>query len=53
MFLMTVMVVAGMVAWWSWTQTGQGGLLYIPAGFVIMIVAYLIFRRSGHTPTHS
>lgn len=52
MFLMTVMVVAGMVAWWSWTQTGLGGLWYIPVGFIIMIAAFLIFRRTNHTPMH-
>ena len=45
LFTTTLMFLAGMVAWWSWTQTGQGGLKYALIGAVIVLLAFSFFGR--------
>ncbi len=41
----TLMFLAGIVAWWSWTQTGQGGLRYALIGAIIVLAAVSFFGR--------
>ncbi|GAB2870417.1 hypothetical protein GCM10027044_35640 [Hymenobacter ruber] len=41
----TLMFLAGIVAWWSWTQTGQGGFRYATVGLVIVVAAAAFFGR--------
>ena len=41
----TLMFLAGIVAWWSWTQTGQGGLKYALIGAIIVLAASVFFGR--------
>ena len=48
LFIMTLMVVAGMTAWWSWTQTGLGGPWYALIGAGIVAGAFLMFRRRSN-----
>ena len=45
LFTTTLMFLAGMVAWWSWTQTGQGGLKYALVGAIIVLAAISFFGR--------
>ena len=45
MVVTTLMFLAGMVAWWSWTQTGQGGFRYATIGLVIVAAAAAFFGR--------
>ena len=45
LFTTTLMFLAGIVAWWSWTQTGQGGLKYALIGAIIVLVAVTFFGR--------
>ena len=45
LFTTTLMFLAGMVAWWSWTQTGQGGLKYAMVGAIIVLAAVSFFGR--------
>ena len=38
-FTTTLMFLAGILAWWSWAQTGLGGRLYALIGASIVIAA--------------
>ena len=40
-----LMFLAGIVAWWSWAQTGQGGFRYATVGLVIVAAAAAFFGR--------
>lgn len=46
MVVTTLMFLAGIVAWWSWTQTGQGGFLYAAVGLIIVVAAAAFLGRS-------
>lgn len=37
MMTTTLMFLAGIVAWWSWAQTGLGGLRYALVGTIIVV----------------
>jgi FtsH-binding integral membrane protein len=37
LFTTTLMFLAGILAWWSWAQTGLGGLRYALVGAIIVV----------------
>ncbi len=41
----TLMFLAGIVAWWSWTETSLGGYRYAMVGLVIVLAAAAYFGR--------
>ncbi|WP_210515489.1 LPXTG cell wall anchor domain-containing protein [Hymenobacter terricola] len=40
-----LMFVAGILSWWSWAHTGQGGFKYALVGLVIVAAALAFFGR--------
>jgi len=36
-------LIAGIMAWWSWTHTGERGFLYVIIGLLIVAAAVLVF----------
>ena len=38
-FTTTLMFLAGILAWWSWTHTGLGGLRYALVGAIVVAAA--------------
>ena len=45
LFTTTLMFLAGIVAWWSWIQTGQAGLKYALIGAVVVLLASFFLGR--------
>lgn len=45
LFTTTLMFLAGIVVWWSWTQTGQAVLKYALIGTVVVLLAFFFFGR--------